>query len=93
VLGLGDAAAAVVGQCLGRIRWPGSTRTLEGSAALFAVTALALLCVRASEPAAGPSSARICAVAAGLALFEASTSQLDNLVLPIFAAAALAAHS
>lgn len=34
---LGDAAAAIVGRKFGRIHWPGSKKTLEGSLAYFVV--------------------------------------------------------
>ncbi len=37
---IGDAAAAIVGQRLGRHRWPGSHRTLEGSLAFVAAGVL-----------------------------------------------------
>ncbi len=43
---VGDAAAALVGRRWGRTRWPGTQRTLEGSAAFFAFAALLLLALR-----------------------------------------------
>ena len=32
-VGVGDAMAAIVGSSLGRFRWPGTKRTIEGSLA------------------------------------------------------------
>lgn len=36
VLGVGDALASVVGRRYGRVYWPGSCKTVEGSLAFFA---------------------------------------------------------
>mmetsp|Transcript_16701 Transcript_16701/g.54372 ORF Transcript_16701/g.54372 Transcript_16701/m.54372 type:complete len:537 (+) Transcript_16701:110-1720(+) len=81
VLGLGDASAAVVGQAIGTRHWPRSRRTLEGSLAFFLAVALPPgLCAPS-----GTYWASLAASAGLLACFEATTSQNDNLFLPLFA--------
>lgn len=35
VLGIGDALASVVGRRYGKVHWPGSSKTMEGSGAFF----------------------------------------------------------
>ena len=87
---LGDAAAALVGRALGRHRWPGTTRTLEGSLA-FAVVAFATLTLLPHvapvvQPGAGPAL-----LAAGaMALAEALPVPLnDNVRVPFVGALVL----
>ena len=46
VLGMGDAVASVVGIHLGRCRWPGTRKTVEGTAAAAASMLLLLLLLR-----------------------------------------------
>ena len=46
VLGMGDAVASVVGVHVGRCRWPGTRKTVEGTAAAAASMLLLLLLLR-----------------------------------------------
>ena len=86
-LAVGDSAAAAVGKALGRVRWPGTGgRTVEGSVAFFASTA-ATLVFAAGRP--GASLLPLAAAVAGATAIEAFTSQVDNLVLPVYFAAAV----
>jgi len=97
-LGVGDAAAAVVGRRVGRTQWPGGgQRTVEGSAAALAAM---LIAATAAGSAAAPGSQGPIAVAAALlpalvpalalvALVEAYATAIDNLVLPLYATALL----
>ena len=89
VLGIGDAAASVVGSRVGRRRWPGGGgKTVEGSAAAVASMLVAVVALRWAEGvplAAGWAgwAALACCVALACAL-EAFTAQMDNLFLPLY---------
>lgn len=96
---LGDAAAALVGRRFGRIRWPGTRRTVEGSAAFFGV-ALAVLVAAPRLALAGGMPALVAApgpgvaalVAATMAVVEALPIRLnDNVRVPLVGALLLAA--
>ena len=96
VLGMGDAVASVVGIHLGRCRWPGTRKTVEGTAAAAASMLLLLLLLRRLLQGGhaewlGPASdwwaAALCT--ALVCLLEAWTSQIDNLFLPIYYCAVL----
>lgn len=91
-VGVGDAAAAAVGSTFGRYRWPGSrSRTLEGSAALFCGM-LGAFFVLASWMHPRTLNAvqdqlmdgRLFGSLVYICLLEAYTTQIDNLVLPVF---------
>ncbi|CAN0227250.1 unnamed protein product, partial [Hapterophycus canaliculatus] len=86
---------AVVGSRVGRLHWPGSKRTLEGSASVFVTTLGSLLLVarvlawREGQEKDGVARVEWGAMAASLAwpvalttLMEAFTTQVDNLILP-----------
>lgn len=97
MLGVGDALASVVGTHLGSHRWPGSRKTVEGSAAALLSMMAALWAadcyLRPHESAAagpGPWAALLVVTAAACAL-EAVTDQIDNLFLPLYYLAALLA--
>lgn len=80
----GDAAAALVGRSWGRNPWPGSKRTVEGSAAFVA----AALLVSVLFPGPGWVVRGLAAV--GAALAEVVPIPLnDNLVLPFVTAGLL----
>ncbi len=94
VLALGDAAAALVGRRFGRHRYRlgGAPKSLEGSLALFAVSAPAILCTLCAAGGLAPAEAALWALcAAGLAtLLEAAAPEgSDNLVLPVASALVL----
>lgn len=96
---LGDAAAALVGRRFGRIRWPGTRRTAEGSAAFFAVALAVLLAaprlalaLGAPEAVAAPGPGAATLVAAAMAVVEALPLRLnDNVRVPLVGALLLAA--
>ncbi|KAJ1852886.1 dolichol kinase [Coemansia sp. RSA 2703] len=82
-LGIADTAASLVGTRLGRHRWPGSPKTIEGSTAFaFSLCAAAGIAYAAgAEEKCGPIALLVlCAV---LAALEALTTQNDNLVVPL----------
>lgn len=102
-VGVGDAAGAVVGIMLGRTRWPQSRKTLEGSAAMFLSMLGAMLMLACLEPGCSSATSSLSlapsrvsmAVQASLGslcvtLIEAGTTQIDNVVLPLYLFASLA---
>ena len=85
ILMVGDGAAALVGQRWGRLRWPGSPKSLEGSLA-FVVTGwlTALPFGYIAEPVLGPGVLLLAAVVAAIA--EALPIPInDNVLVPVVA--------
>jgi dolichol kinase len=87
ILGVGDTVAAAVGSAIGKRRWPGTPRTVEGTAAAF-VTMMLFLYVYAHyiSDAATTTLWWVCVFIATLAtcLLEALTDQIDNLILSLY---------
>ncbi len=81
---LADAAAALVGRRFGRHAWPGSQRTLEGSAA-FLITALAV--ILAFPGIVGWTGVVAAVLACGAEVLPGPFN--DNLRVPVVAAATL----
>ena len=81
VLGIGDSAGALGGIMFGRHRWPGgSSRTVEGSVCMFLSMMIIVVLVMGIQV----NNYIMASVVMGLiTLIEATTSQIDNLVLPI----------
>jgi dolichol kinase len=84
VLAVGDAAASIIGVNFGKHKWPGSKKSLEGTAGAFIGT---WLCLFAIQQLAAVDLSWQNVVAISLpsligALDEAFTSQIDNLTLP-----------
>jgi dolichol kinase len=98
-LGVGDAAAAVVGFHMGTTRWPGGgNRTLEGSAAALVSMLVAAAGAGAAVAPGWPVIGTVARLVPQLvlplalvALVEAYATAIDNLVLPLYAAALLIA--
>lgn len=87
---VGDGAAAVVGRRFGRTRWPGSPKSVEGSAAFAATALLAGLGV-AFWPGAGLTLGACLVGALAGAVAEAVPMGVnDNLRVPLVAGAAMA---
>ena len=90
MLMVGDGAAAVVGRKLGRTRYPGSPKSLEGTAAFFA-TALLAAWPLTWWPAPGLSLLVLIGGAAVAATVEAIPFPInDNIRVPLVAGAAMA---
>lgn len=89
VLGVGDSAGAVGGMRLGRHRWPGaSPRTFEGSLCMYLSMMFAVLCTCMVIVGSNMEDTLNCLLECSsllclLTLIEASTTQIDNLCLPI----------
>ena len=88
VLGVGDSAGAIGGMNLGRHRWPGgSSRTIEGSMCMILSMMMIVVIFIASTHAIEHHISYFLQVSTTtgllITLIEASTSQIDNLVLPV----------
>ncbi|KAJ1969465.1 hypothetical protein IWQ62_000607 [Dispira parvispora] len=92
-LGVGDAMASIVGQWLGRYRWPGAKKTIEGTIAFAASVYLAAALLSFLNLVTSPSVRVLwfppewnlpvlvsSTLTAGL---EALTDQNDNLYIPL----------
>ncbi|KAH8284636.1 hypothetical protein KR018_008614, partial [Drosophila ironensis] len=84
-VGVGDTAASVVGSKLGRNKWSGSSRSVEGTLAFVASILLFLWLLHLGGWLALSQAKWFAAVFGALnaALVEAFTDQVDNLVLPL----------
>lgn len=93
ILGVGDSFGAIVGSSrFGRTRWPGSKRTLEGSASMLLSMLLfvGVFYYFSNVPSEQPKKFILCVLSLFLVtLLEASTMQIDNICLPIFGATLL----
>ena len=85
-VGVGDAAASLVGS-YGRMRWSGSRKTLEGSCAAWVaqlVASLLLWSFLHSHLTISAGELLVLAlISAVVAVAEARTPDIDNLVLPL----------
>ncbi|XP_064620689.1 dolichol kinase-like isoform X2 [Lineus longissimus] len=85
-LGVGDTAASVIGSKFGRCRWPGTKKTIEGT--LAAVLTQLVFCVALCSCGILPQyEDHLLAIIITIiltSLLEAFTTQIDNLVLPLF---------
>lgn len=91
-LGVGDSVASYVGTRLGRTRWPGTAKTVEGTAAAVGaiVVGAVALCAAAGAVAPAPAARltggvllRILGATVATCVLEALTDQIDNLFLPL----------
>jgi len=85
-IGIGDSAASIVGSKLGRIKWPQSSKTVEGTFASV-LSQLAFILVAKSAHFPGLENVEIMTgvfpvICLG-SIFEALTTQVDNIVLPL----------
>lgn len=87
-IGFGDTAASVVGSKFGRHKFRGSKKTYEGAlAAVIAQTIASIGLWQHLNPGATLSGAEIVAllvISSAVALIEATTNQVDNLILPLY---------
>lgn len=85
-LGIGDTMASVVGKKIGRYRWPGSPKTVEGTLAGIISQLVFLWTLHYNDILLLPKERWLpvsTAVTAG-SLLEAWTSQIDNIILSPF---------
>lgn len=85
MLGLGDSVASIVGKKLGRNKWRGGDRTIEGSLAFVVVTFSTLVAVDAyllPEPARVNNWENVFIVVLVAGLLEGSATLNDNVLIP-----------
>ncbi|KAI8873778.1 hypothetical protein GQ42DRAFT_14330 [Ramicandelaber brevisporus] len=94
VLGLGDSLASVCGKRFGRHRWPGTKKSIEGTAAFIVGSLLAISCITRLASSSSFSSVEsavswsqwvfvLVPSVVFVALLEALSYQCDNIVLPV----------
>lgn len=85
-VGVGDTVASIFGSTMGEIRWPGTKKTFEGTmTSIFAqVISVALIVIFDSEVDINHSYAWILGSISTVSLLEAYTTQIDNLLLPLY---------
>eukprot|EP00027_Filamoeba_sp_ATCC50430_P008867 CAMPEP_0168552282 /NCGR_PEP_ID=MMETSP0413-20121227/6633_1 /TAXON_ID=136452 /ORGANISM="Filamoeba nolandi, Strain NC-AS-23-1" /LENGTH=168 /DNA_ID=CAMNT_0008582885 /DNA_START=967 /DNA_END=1470 /DNA_ORIENTATION=+ len=86
VIGIGDSMASIVGSHIGRTKWPGSKKSIEGTAAAIISVAMTstLLAFYIEQPTSFEQWLQLLAAGTLTCLMEAATEQVDNLFLPIF---------
>ncbi|KAK9763867.1 dolichol kinase [Basidiobolus ranarum] len=86
-LGLGDAMASIVGKRFGKTRWPGTSKTIEGTVAfILSMMAGSFVVGLLSESAALSQWElwRYFTVVCVTGLLEAVSLQNDNLIIPLY---------
>ena len=83
ILGVGDAMAAIVGSKCGNIKWPNSSKTLEGTMAGI-LSSLLLYALMFREVIDCTMTFKLMQVITATFILEAITKQIDNLILPLF---------
>ena len=78
VIGVGDSFGAIVGKYWGKTKWPDSKRSIEGSLSMFVSMSCCLCFGNFIEN-------HVIFTLVAVTLLEASTSQIDNFVLPLAA--------
>ncbi|GAA5892804.1 hypothetical protein JCM5296_006011 [Sporobolomyces johnsonii] len=84
VLGIGDSLASIVGKLVGRVRWPGTSKTVEGTGAFIVSIVFCAWLLRLVGLVEPFSMARYVLAVTLSALLEAASAQNDNLIIPIY---------
>jgi dolichol kinase len=83
-VGVLDSLAAIGGVAYGRHRWPGTSKTAEGTAiAVCGTCAATYLVSHAVGCQDNESFVQVCVPVVVVGLLEAATVQIDNLVLAV----------
>ncbi|CAI8016208.1 Dolichol kinase, partial [Geodia barretti] len=87
-VGVGDSMAAVAGTLMGKTLWPGTKKTVEGSAMSVLTQLVAVLAIVMMDPYISMPTLRewgvVSASVVATAIMEAYTGQVDNLIIPLF---------
>ncbi|XP_045324519.1 dolichol kinase [Leopardus geoffroyi] len=85
-VGVGDTVASIFGSTMGEIHWPGTKKTFEGTVtSIFAqIISVALILIFDSGVDLNYSYAWILGSISIVSLLEAYTTQIDNLLLPLY---------
>ncbi|KAM4661991.1 dolichol kinase isoform 1-T2 [Discoglossus pictus] len=85
-VGVGDTIASVCGSSMGEIKWPGTKKTFEGTMmSIFAqIITVALILVFDTSVIMNSGYIWIVGSITLVSLLEAFTTQIDNLILPLY---------
>ncbi|KAL8174770.1 UNVERIFIED_CONTAM: hypothetical protein K2H54_053505 [Gekko kuhli] len=85
-VGVGDSVASIFGSTVGEIKWPGTKKTFEGTmTAIFAqIITVAVILIFDSTVDLNASYSWILVSISLVSLLEAYTTQVDNLILPLY---------
>lgn len=85
-VGVGDSVASIFGSTVGEIKWPGTKKTFEGTmTAIFAqIITVAIILIFDSTVDLNASYSWILVSISLVSLLEAYTTQVDNLLLPLY---------
>uniref|UniRef100_A0A8C5R375 dolichol kinase n=1 Tax=Leptobrachium leishanense TaxID=445787 RepID=A0A8C5R375_9ANUR len=85
-VGVGDTIASLCGSTFGEIKWPGTKKTFEGTTmSVFAqIIAVALILICDGGVNINSGYAWLIWSIAVVSLLEAFTTQIDNLILPLY---------
>ncbi|NP_001086008.1 dolichol kinase S homeolog [Xenopus laevis] len=85
-VGVGDTIASVCGSAMGELRWPGTKKTFEGTMmSIFAqIIAAALILIFDSSVNLNSGYVWILGSITLVSLLEAFTTQIDNVILPLY---------
>ena len=83
VLGVGDSVASIVGRQYGRIHWPLSSKTVEGTLGFVVSMTASVMVLRMLRLVEAFHTGALCAIMTLLAVIEGVSEQNDNLVLPL----------
>ncbi len=83
-LGVGDTAASLIGSRYGSHHWPGTSKTIEGTCAAVISQLITTVVLTTCAHVHFTRLAGILAAIITTSLLEAFTSQIDNVVLPVF---------
>ncbi len=88
-VGVGDAVGAIYGSFYGKMRWPGSKRSVEGSIAMLVSMLASIYMLFELLGVVDCRSSKIIGsvlfILVPVVMLEAATSQIDNFCLPLFA--------
>lgn len=88
-LGVGDAAGAIYGSFYGKMRWPESKRSVEGSIVMLVSMLVSVYILFELMGVVDCRSSKmigsILLILVPVVMLEAATSQIDNFCLPLFA--------
>ena len=82
LLGIGDSAASFFGSKFGRTKFPDSSKTVEGTAAAIVAQVVFVVAVDLLFVDGVVVNVGVVAAAVICSLVEATTTQVDNIVLP-----------
>lgn len=83
VLGVGDSVASIVGRQYGRIHWPLSKKTVEGTLGFVVSMTASVMVLRMLRLVEAFHTGALCVIMTLLAVIEGVSEQNDNLVLPL----------